>query len=353
MKRHSHTGAYPALLTTSIFVIALLMTGCDALPGVGDSSEVNEVELLPVLLKGEWGYVDHNGRIRIEPDFRSAGEFSEGLAAAKASYRYGYIDEHGEWVIDPRFEDAQRFSDGLAAVRIDSRWGYIDRRGTVVINPMFVSAHPFSEDRAFVRTAEYDWEYIDKSGVIVRTSETPEFDSNENASFSEGVALYEARDGTYGFVDRDGNPVIPAQYASAQAFSEGKAAIKISDRWGYIDRGSKTVISPQFISAGSFGNKLAPVRRDGNTWGYVDDRGNVVIQETFEEARRFSDGVAAVMENGKWGFINRSGEHIIDAQFDDVRDFKNGVGRVTVLVGERTKYGYLDSKGAYVWFPTD
>ncbi|NNE45226.1 MAG: WG repeat-containing protein [Rhodothermales bacterium] len=331
---------------------ATLLNGCDMIPGIGDSDD-DVVSFYPVLLDGEWGFINSNGRMVIEPDFRSAGSFSEGLAPVRSSSRFGYIDRTGEYAIEPRFEYAEPFSDGVAAVRIDGRWGYIDKNGSVVINPTFVNAGPFSDDRAFVRTAEYDWEYIDSDGEIVRTSETPRLDNHEYTTFSEGVALYEGSDDSYGFIDRDGNPVIPAQYASARAFSEGKAAIKISDRWGFIDRQKKTVISPKYISAGSFGNKLAPVRDGGNSWGYVDATGTMVIQPSYEDARSFNDGVAAVMMNQKWGYIDRDGNQLVATEFDEVSDFENGMGRVVRLVGERTTFGYVDAHGKYVWFPTD
>ncbi|MDX1741136.1 MAG: WG repeat-containing protein, partial [Rhodothermales bacterium] len=270
---------HPSLvLLVGMLCTSVGLTGCDAIPGIGGSDDEEVVALYPVQLDGDWGYINSNGRMVIEPDFQNAGTFSEGMAPARSSWRYGYIDRHGEFVIEPRFEHARRFSDGLAAVRVDGRWGYIDKSGSFAINPIFVNAEPFAEGRAFVRTTDYDWEYIDTDGQVVRTSETPHFHSHEFSSFSEGVALYEADDGSFGFIDRDGNPVIPAQYASAQAFSEGKAAIKISDRWGFINRDQKTVISPQYISAGSFGDKLAPVRDGGNTWGYVNESGTLIIQ---------------------------------------------------------------------------
>jgi hypothetical protein len=147
--------------------------------------------------------------------------------------------------------------------------------------------------------------------------------------------------------------VIQAQYEAARPFSQGLAAVKVSDRWGYIDAQQDVVISPQFIAAGDFGDDRAPVRLNSNAWGYINRSGQVVIDEQYEEARPFSDGRAAVMLDGQWGYIDTGGTPIIDPQFGDVDDFYLGLGRVRLDVEDARRFGYVDRSGAYVWFPSD
>lgn len=333
-------------------VAMLFGAGCDTL-GIGGDDARDEVRLFPIELEGRWGYVNESGRVVIAPSFTAASDFNEGVAAVRSgNWAWGYIDASGEYVIEPQFEGLRQFSDGLAAVRFDSRWGFIDRSGSFVINPSFTEAYSFAQGRAFVRTNDYIWEYIDKSGEIIRTDETPRFDENSDGSFRDGLALVR-REGTFGYIDTSTRPFIPMQYTEARPFSEGRAAIKISDRWGFINTQKSTVIDPQYISAGSFADGLAPVRQSGNTWGYIDSEGRVVVPEQFEAARSFSERRAAVMVDGYWGFIDTRGNMIADAQFDEVRDFKNGLARVYKFFGEDERMGYIDQSGNYVWFPTD
>jgi hypothetical protein len=265
-------------------------------------------------------------------------------------------------VIEPRFEDGLSFHEGLAAVKVDGRWGYINKSGAFAINPQYFNALSFQEGRAFVRTPSFEWEYIDKSGNIIRTLDTPDlsdFESQSNA-FSSGRALViNFNTNQYGFIDKEGNIAIGYQFAEARAFHEGLAAIKISDSWGFIGTDGSTVISPRYIETGNFGDGLVPVRENTNVWGYADKNGRMVIEPQFEEARSFSEGRAAVLINGYWGFIDKSGNLIGKADFDEVAGFEKGVAQVIIEKvdpsnenNRLTNYGYLGRDGKLVWYPT-
>ena len=336
-------------LLTGLLVFSL--AGCDSF---GDNDILPDLTLLyPVQIDGKWGYINAEGRISIEPDFREAGPFVEGRALARLNGKRGFINASGEFIREPSFDRAYPFSNGVAGVRVENRWGYIDRSGRFVIEPKFRKACPFSEGRAFVLTEDHDWTYVDLLGSTVRTENTPDLREIEESAFSDGRALVKNHEGIFGFINERGDPVIEPQFSAAKAFSDGLAAVKISDRWGYIDKGKAFVINPRFIEAGHFKEGLAPVRENSNTWSYVNRRGETVIAAQFEEARAFVEGRAAVMLNGRWGYIDPTGAWIREAEFAEVEDFYLGLGRVRLDVGEAQRYGYVDRAGRYVWFPSD
>lgn len=341
---------------TYTILIALLLvgvaSGCDVF-GSDDDVLTDDVRLFPVEIDRSWGYINAEGRVILEPFYDDAEPFSEGLAAVRFRGQWGYIDESGAFVIRPQYQGAEPFSEGKAVVKFDNRRGYIDRTGAFVINPQFTAAFPFSEERAYIRTDSYDWEYIDPSGTIIRTLQTPHLHETDGADFAEGLALFHSDDDLFGYLDRAANPAIPAQYENARPFAEGLAAVKISDRWGFINTNQDVVITPQFIAAGDFQDGLAPVRSNSNFWGYVNSSGTLVIDERFEEARPFSDGRAAVMIDGQWGYIDTQGTVISESSFGAAEDFYGGLGRVRLDVGDDQRYGYVDRTGTYVWFPSD
>ena len=73
----------------------------------------------------KWGYVDATGNMRIEPTYRWAESFSEGLAAVYTKDVWGYIDTYGKMVIKPQFISAGPFREGLAPVSSEAGFGYI------------------------------------------------------------------------------------------------------------------------------------------------------------------------------------------------------------------------------------
>lgn len=346
-------------------VLSLSLAGCDFLgdlTGADDDVADDGIYLFPVRIEGQWGYINENGRIRIEPEFDSGLYFEEGLARVRDG-GVGYILPNGEWAIDPRFQNGRSFQEGLAAVEIDGRWGFINKSGAFAINPQFNEALSFKEGRAFVLTSSFDWEYIDHTGEIIRTTNTPDlddFDDSSSNNYSHGLALVQDfNTDQFGYINKDGDMEINFQYAEARGFYNGLAAIKISDKWGFIDTSGNTVIAPRYIEAGNFGDGLVPVRENTDTFGYADKSGRIVIEPQFEDARAFSEGRAAVLIDGFWGFIDKSGNLIGKADYDEVSEFKKGVASIILEKPDPnnennrlTNYGYLGKDGKLVWYPT-
>ena len=137
------------------------------------------------VLRIEYGFIDKDNVVVVEPQYYSADRFSEGLASVMIDGKWGYIDVNGNTVIEPRFDDASIFSEGLAAIELDGKWGYISSIGEMVIQPQYDAAGIFSEGLAAVRL-----------------------------------------DGKWGYIDRDGNIVIDHQYEEAGYFSEGLAPVR-------------------------------------------------------------------------------------------------------------------------------
>ncbi len=83
------------------------------------------------------GFINSEGAFAIQPNFESARDFQEGLAAVRMDGQWGFINGAGIPVIPAQFEQAQSFREGLAAVKIDGKWGFINRAGVLTIPPRF------------------------------------------------------------------------------------------------------------------------------------------------------------------------------------------------------------------------
>jgi hypothetical protein len=67
--------------------------------------------LTKIQQQGLWGFTDSDGKLVIDPRFRSVGDFSNGFArACDLKGLWGYIDRAGNEVVPMRFEDAEDFN---------------------------------------------------------------------------------------------------------------------------------------------------------------------------------------------------------------------------------------------------
>jgi hypothetical protein len=211
---------------------------------------------------------------------------------------------------------------------------------------------------------------VDKEGTehgVLRASET--------SPFSEGLAAFR-RDGKWGYVNREGEEVIPPTYASAdafhdgwavvgplqiinadgdsmaldpgiqevRAFSEKFAAAKKDDAWGFINTEGKFVIKPRFSEVGRFSEQRAAFRNEKG-WGYIDKRGKKVIKPHLERrgAGPFRDGVAVVKQGGE-RLIDLKGKLLGEQTWDEIGLLSEGFA--PVRKGE--KVGLIDKTGKVV-----
>jgi hypothetical protein len=166
----------------------------------------------------------------------------------------------------------------------------------------------------------------------------------QGADTAEAVGLFPVPDssnGTYGYIDKTGNVVIPARYKGAQPFSEGLAPAMLADTWGFIDKTGEFVIEPQFANAWPFSDGLALVLLKDSTAGYIDKTGKFVIQAQGMYAEPFSEGLALMATNAKYGHFDTSGKLVIKPHLNYADSFSGGLAAAKGEGG----YGYIDITG--------
>ena len=207
------------------------------------------------------------------------------INSIKKNGKYGFIefkdDKYNE-IIPPKYEDAiSGFSEGLAAVKENGKWGYIDITGKMVITPQFDSAFNFKGNYARVMLGD-KWGAINKQGETLFT-----IDASFLVDFSEGLAAFFNENQEFGFVNKQGEIVIPAKYSPGDTgdflpdkmFSEGLCDVMSSEnnKIGYIDKQGRWIIQPQFDWASSFKDNVALVQLD-NKWGFINKKGELITK---------------------------------------------------------------------------
>jgi hypothetical protein len=107
----------------------------------------------------------------------------------------------------------------------------------------------------------------------------------------------------------------------------------------------KEVIPLKYGGAQSFSDGLAAVMLDGK-WGFIDKEGKEVVPPKYNEVKSFSDGLAAVKleQNSKWGFIDKEGKEVVPPKYIEVEPFFDGLALVR-LDGDFMLYGYINKTG--------
>jgi len=302
--------------------------------------------LLAIVKNGRYGYINHQGRVVIRPQFHWGEDFEDGFARVyicshmvsinesgkvvplrwvtgnrlgprRVSGKVGFVDVSGKIKIDAVYEDALLFSDGLAAVEVNGLWGFIDPSGREVIPPQFKSAYYFHEGVGIAET-DSGIVLIDKTGAVIASG------YEYLSGITEEGRVPVSRDDKYGYLDLKGKIAIPLEYDFADSFSRGLALVKMGMKWGYIDRDGHTRIPFIFDKAGPFASGLAPAQIAGES-GFIDKSGRFAFHLAFEYAPGFLTG-------------NDEGLFVADS---DVSRFWTSDG----------KFGYINTSGIVIWGP--
>lgn len=290
----------------------------------------NDVEFYPIVVENKLGYMNANGKIVIKPQFTA------------------HISE-----INGYFDDTEYFNEGIAGVHTKDTYAIIDRTGRILLNGYSLES-VFVEGLARICKLQPDgpckFGYMDKQLNIVIEAQ---FDRAED--FSDGLALVQLKD-KWGFIDRTGKFVIQPRFKEARSFSNGLAFAAMGHyiRLGYINKQGKFIQMPDEVERfGPNGEGLIPVKIN-DRWGFINIEGKIVIVPQFEPdineygddlyQESFTNGLALAKSKGKWGFINREGKFVIPPKFDRARPFVGNIAAVSV----NGKWGFISRAGEFV-----
>ncbi|MBT3269297.1 WG repeat-containing protein [Candidatus Poribacteria bacterium] len=294
------------------------------------------------------GFVSRDGREVIPLKFAQVESFSEGLAAvtewnsvlaapttSRARARaireqekpVGYIDRAGNYAMRPTFIHADPFSGGLAWVLCDvGKGGVTNLAGD--IRPVDAAClWEFSEGYARFSTDDWHEGFLDTE---LRVVIPPIYE--QASDFCEGLAwaIEDLDQEQSYFLNADGERVLSFDMRCEGEFKYGLLGVLVGDRWGFVDRNGEQVIPPAFESIGAgFHDGLSAIRLNGK-WGFVDRQGDIVVKPRFDQEWEFSEGLAAVKVGSSWGFINATDDMVIEPRFLEGARFREGLASAEV-----------------------
>ncbi len=219
-----------------------------------------EFGLAAVMVRNYWGYINRSGDLVIDATFVEAYPFDEhGIAVVKDNNNlYGMIDKSGNYVVEPAFNMLSPFNEFGFAYAVNSNNGYriglIKRQGFEFIDLKASSIYPFSTDGY---ASLNGGRLIDKNGNIIEISMASGIQAStiDQAYFGNELVWVIINE-KYGYINDRFELAIDCKFKKAEAFSaNGLAGVQFEDgTYGYINKNGETVISLAEYDVSGIGN---------------------------------------------------------------------------------------------------
>ncbi|GAA3998309.1 hypothetical protein GCM10022408_06370 [Hymenobacter fastidiosus] len=153
------------------------------------------------------------------------------------------------------------------------------------------------------------------------------------------------QNGSWGFLEANGDTLVPARYATAAEFRDGRAVVSRQGAYGFINEKGAETLAPAYDALNPYAAGFARARI-GDLYTFLDEQGEEFNQYYFN-ALDFSEGRAAVLDHRGWFYISGpAAEARPPVLFQEAYSFHDGLARVK-LGGAYTFISpdYLDEPG--------
>lgn len=158
------------------------------------------------------------------------------------------------------------------------------------------------------------------------------------------LRLVPFKSGTYqGFMNYDGEVIIPAIYDQVSMFKEGLSAVSKNGKFGFITKDNQVVIDFIYDDATDFEEGRSVVENN-ELFGMINRTGEEVIAIAFEDLGTIADGLIYGLKDSLYAFYDIYGFQRIPERFDEAYNFINGEALVIVNDNE----ALIDIYGSYV-----
>lgn len=225
------------------------------------------------------------------------------------------------------FEDIQHIwsPKGLFWVKCNGKWGIMDSHQKMIVP-------------CTLNIEGYDLEADDQIIAVSKVIES--WDDAEDEIIK------------YGYVDYQGNQVIPCIYDRAFISGEHDSFILEKDgKCGVVNNKGLIIVPFKWDNIAYFSQGLAAVQMGGKC-GYININGDVVIPIEYDETRNFiGAGFASVKKGGKWGIIDIQNNVIVPFEYDaaltssNEEECDNTPSKQLFLVSKDSTWGVIDVNG--------
>ncbi len=270
--------------------------------------------------------INPEGDLLFQTDGYIWGELNEGLLIFNNNeFMYGYLEPDGDVRVEPRFKKAYPFKDGLALVQLENDiYAVINNKGDILSTYDYFEVRNLSEGLMSYRNNYREpWGYIDINGRIVIE---PRFSSG--GPFIDGLAEIDIPDnnlsGSKGLINKEEEFIIDPRYNDIKRLGDGLFALGIP-----IDKNN--------------GIK-------GSIYSLSEKHEMMYTDFIYANIGNFKDGLASASSNLKTFFINQKGKIVKDFPVVDGFGKINFTGNL-IKAEVDSAILYFDNTGKLIWRP--
>src|SRR5690606_21793504 len=224
-----------------------------------------------IKIENKWGAINPYGKLTTEVKYDNVSLVKDYMAHIEGNEIRSQLEQGKK---PDKYTSMGRFADGFVSVGVNGKYGFINANGREITPLKYDYIEPISEGTALVAivipTTSANREYAIR---IVDELYVPHHTGVRYRPNSPVKKINRK----YGFIDKNGQEIVPLKYDEAMSFSEGMAKVRVQDKWGFVDQTGREVISPKYESVGSFSDGLARIY-DYPKYIYIDKSGREVIQ---------------------------------------------------------------------------
>ena len=266
-------------------------------------SSISNNNFFIVRKDNKYGMIDFGNLVVVPIEFDDVGEYSEGFIAIQKEKKWGYYCHKTKEIKIPfRFDKADKFKDGCAKVVLGGTELYIDENGFPTLPKGYGEKEVIENGRVVIRGIDgqivrrrfFDptiwrqdirsYKVNDKEGAITPEGYfviSPEYDS---LRVLESNLCVVKKDGKCGVITHKGYSVLPLEYSDVWVDEglirisgpnyPGRYSFVVS---GYIDRNGNVIVPQEYMWLGHFQEGLCLYEGPrGQQCGIMDKFGNYV-----------------------------------------------------------------------------
>ena len=282
-------------------------------------------KLINVEKNGKSGMLDYNGNVILPCEYTNLGMITEKLIRVEKDGKKGLLDYNGNVILpceyDGIYNDFRYSYRGIVYFTIgdssNRKIGLIDKDGIVLLPAEYDAVIYFNNGIIGIEKNGKSG-YIHKNGKKITELIYDVFEREyglyvKDYEFIHGIKQVKLN-GKYGFIDEKGKTVVPCKYDDViNIYNYELVTLKKDDKWVLADINGNllTTFEFEYDSPYFYSNGLAAVIKDGK-YGYIDTTGKTVIPCEYDYVNNyFHEGLVEVIKDGKYGLINEDGKIIV------------------------------------------